>query len=132
MVARRKEKGQGLVEFALIISLLVFLLLAGIDPFFKAVNISLAKYYTFQAAREASIFLADGNHSCDAWVRAHMSDPTLLMGTSWTLTLSPCPTDPSWSQVSGSIVTATFNWEQRTLWWDGPWTGQMVTRDVFQ
>jgi len=132
MVARRKDKGQGLVEFALIAPVLVLILLLAIDPFFKAVNIALAKYYTFQAAREASIFLADGNHSCDSWVRSHVSEPTLLMGTGWTLAISPCPTDSSWSQVSGSTVTATFNWEQSTVWWHGPWTGQMVTRDVFQ
>jgi hypothetical protein len=128
----RKQKGQGLTEFALVLPILLVVLLFAIDPFFKGVNIALAKYYTFQAAREASIFLADGTHSCDSWVRSHVSQPTLVMGTAWSLNLSPCPTDPSWSQVSGSTITATFAWTQSTVWWPGPWTGQMVTKDVYQ
>jgi len=128
----RKEKGQGLTEFALVVPILLMFLLFAIDPSFKVVNIALGKYYTFQAAREASIFLADGTHSCDSWVRNHVSEPTLLMGTAWTLAITPCPADPSWSQVSGSTVTATFDWTQNTVWWHGPWTGQMSTRDVFQ
>jgi hypothetical protein len=131
-MVRTKEKGQGLTEFALVVPILLMLLLFAIDPFFKGVNIALGKYYTFQAAREASIFLADGTHSCDSWVRSHVSEPVLLMGTAWTLTISPCPADSSWSQVSGSTVTATFAWTQSTVWWQGPWTGQMETLDVFQ
>lgn len=131
-MVRMKEKGQGLTEFALVLPILLMFLLFAIDPFFKGVNIALGKYYTFQAAREASIFLADGTHSCDSWVRGHVSEPVLLMGTDWTLNVSPCPADSSWSQVSGSTVTATFAWTQSTVWWHGPWIGQMETLDVFQ
>jgi len=143
-MVRKSEKGQGLVEFALVISLLVMLAVGGLDFAFKYSNMQAAQDYAHQAARQASIYLNSGGYSCDSWVRSHMSQPVLL-GVDpggWTLTLTGCPTDPSWSQVSGSPVTATLTWHQDLVWWSetGDWgwlgrtlaNGSVTMKDFYQ
>lgn len=136
---RKKDKGQGLIEFALVILLLMVAALSGIDILFRYANQTLGQYYAYQAAREASIYLNYGTVSCDAWVRSHMSEPILIMGDTWSLTLTGCSTDSSWSQVSGSPVSATFTWHQQMVWYSEAGfpgnllaNGTVVMHDVFQ
>ena len=120
MVKKGKtEKGQGLVEFALVIAILIVTFLNVIDFVFRFANEEQSRYYAFQAAREASMYLNTGGYSCDSWVRSHTPTPILWMvgEGDWTLTLTGCPADPSWSQVSGTPVSATIAWHQDTVWW---------------
>lgn len=137
----KNQKGQGLVEFALVITVLLLAALGIMDFVFRFANQELAQYYSFQAAREASIYLNTGSYSCDSWVRSHIPQPILLLvdDGDWTLTLTGCPTDPSWSQNSGWPVSATVTWHQRTVWWSESGAigtvlanGSVTMHDVYQ
>jgi hypothetical protein len=140
-MVEKSQKGQGLVEFALVITLLILAALGGLDFAIRFANQELAQHYAFQAARQASIYLNDGTHSCDTFVRNHMSDPILFLVDTgdWQLTLTNCPTDPSWSQISGSPVSATITWQQKTVWWpqdsgigQAVANGTVVMHDIYQ
>jgi hypothetical protein len=141
MEVRGKEKGQAMVETAVILSIVLLTILGLVDPVVRAVNVGMAFYYTFKAAREASIFIADGTHTCDQMARnaafGPAGAPILMMvdtsdPTAWSLTISPCPNDPSWSPSSGVSVKATFTFVEKTIWWTGPWNGSVSHSDVFQ
>lgn len=133
-----KQKGQAMVEFSLVLTLVLLILLGLIDPFFYGVNIAIAKIHSYQAAREASIFIADGTHSCSYMAQRVVGTPILLMvdtndPANWDLTVDPCLDDTSWSPSSAVPVKATFKWNnQKTIWWSGPWSGEMFTSNVFQ
>lgn len=141
-MVEKAQKGQALVEFGLVLTILMLVAVGGLDFAFRLQNTQLAQHYAFQAAREASIYLNDGSQSCDAFVRSHISQPSFILveAGDWTLTLNGCPDDPSWSQVSGTTVTATITWTQDTVWWQedtpyiGYWLthGEAVQKDIFQ
>ena len=138
----KKSFGQALTEFALVVPIFLMIVLFLLDPAIATFNHAIAKYVTFKAAREASIFLAGsaGDTCYQEAIEAAYGNfgvPPLLMvdlndSSAWNMQIDPCPDDPSWSPTSGSFVTATLTWNQdRIFAFD--FTGQQeVMEDVFQ
>lgn len=136
----KKQRGQALVETGLIMPVVLVAILMLTDLAFFGINQGLGWYYSFKAAREASIFLQDGTKSCYQEARNAAfgglgGAPALFMvgmpGTSWEFTVEPCPDDSSWSPSSNVPVTATLRWHQKAVWW-GNWDGDVFATDVSQ
>lgn len=133
----RRTRGQNLIEFSLTIPILLMIIILALDPFFFAFNLAIAKYYSFYAARAASIYLFDGSNNCleEAEEAADIGGApqifNLVSGT-WGLNMSAnCNADALPTPV-GEVVTATITFQMSTIWWGGTWTGTMATSNVFQ
>lgn len=134
----KKQKGQSFVEFSLILPLALILLLLFLDPAIALANNMIGSYVAFKAAREASIFIADGTDTCyqEATEAAFgsFSAPPLIMvdAANWSLEVDPCPDDPSWSPSSQTIVTATLKWDQDRIFAWNFYDQSIKVQDVFQ
>jgi len=129
-----RSRGQSLVETTLVLPIIIMVLLFSIDPFLFAVNLALGKYYTFQAAREASIYMADGTHTCQQMANRVVGagPPFLMVDTGgWSMTVTPCPNDTGWTTPTGQFVTATIIFHQKRVFWISP-TGTVISQDIFQ
>ena len=126
-----RQRGQGLIEFALVISLILLVILAMVDigPF--VFDYFMAKDISAKAARAASIYTPDGYRTClmDA-SRAAGSQPMLMRAT-WILTVSDeCDNNPLSTIPKRTPITATVSityWP--SFWGQGPWEVNASTID---
>lgn len=142
MEMKRSQKGQSLVETGLILPIVLVVMLVVPDLVLLIFNHGLAFYYAFRAAREASMFIADGTHTCDQMARSaafgSLGKPVFMMvdiddSTKWSLDITPCPDDPSWSSSSGVDVKATLTFEEDVMGiLHGPFHGSIFHIDTFQ
>ena len=137
----KKEKGQSLVEFSIILPLALMLLLSLIDPAIAIANHLIGKYVAFKAAREASIFIADGSDTCLQEAReaafGFFGVPPLIMvdlndPSAWSLEITPCPDDPFWSPTSQVDLVATLTWNQGKIFAYDFSNQSIGMEDVFQ
>ena len=126
-----RNRGQGLVEFALVIPLVLLMILAMVDigPF--VFDYFVAKDISAKAARAASIYRPDGYRTClsDA-VNAAGTQPMLMRAT-WALSMSAeCDANPLSTVPRRTPVTATVNVVYHPIWWgQGPWEVNAFTID---
>lgn len=117
-MVRENEQGQGLLEFALVLPLLLFLVIGLVELGIMGWNYAASRIIVGQAVDEATAFKADGTHTCyqNVMDRAFgaFSGPYLLnvAPENWTLEVLPCPDDPSWSPSTDQEITATLDWKQ--------------------
>lgn len=132
----KSQRGQAMVEFALMFILFLVILLGPWDPVFFAANIAVSRQYAFMAAREAAVYKVDNIHTCQQMAqRVVGSAPDLFLPASWSLTVTPCPADiTNWTPPTGQPVTATFTFVQKTVFWNisGGWTRSVSATDYFR
>ncbi len=133
---KKKQKGQAIVETALVLPLFLLLILGALDPFLFGMNNAMAKVYTYQASREATIWIAGDTQTC--YDRSHAilmdgEDPGLVQVSSWTFAIYPCPNDPYWTTPTGDMVLATFSFDYTPFFWPtADWHGSVSTQAIFQ
>jgi len=131
-----KQKGQAIVETAIMLPIILVLILGAIDPFLFGMNNAMAKVYTYQGAHEATIWIAGDNQTCYERSHAILSDgvdPGLVQVSSWTFAIYPCPNDPYWTTPTGSEVLSTFEFDFTPFFWPtADWHGGVSTRGIFQ
>lgn len=130
----KSEKGQALVETALVMILICFALLMALDPFILGLDTAMAKIYTYQAAREATVWMTGDSHTC--YARAHGvvdGDPMLPYTTNWSLSVYPCPNDYQWNVPSHEQVVARMEFDYVPIFFPGgPWHMEVETVGIFQ
>lgn len=137
MKKQYRSKGQALVEFSLVFSLLVMIILFFIDPCLYLFNLHTAEQYASMAAREASVYKADGTHTCKQMVNnvIGLGPPFIMVDPgNWSLTVAPCSNDPSWTTPTGTYVVATMTFHQEQVFsqWLLPETAKVILQDIFQ
>jgi len=105
----RRQGGQALVEFALVIVLYMIIILGMVDVAPLLFNVYTAKQMAHRGARAASIYLADGSRSCYNDAIAAIGNPWLLNASwspsvSWNCTSSPFDTLAPGEEVTVSIL----------------------------
>lgn len=114
------EKGQGLVEFSLVVVYLVISFLLAVDPLMNIANHNIASRIVDKASHEASIYFADGVSTClqeaTKAAFAPFSDPQLFsIKDDWTLEITPCEDTSGWSPPGLVPVKATFTWNHKRM-----------------
>mgnify|MGYP001616923597 CR=1 FL=1 len=104
-----KERGQGMVEFALLLSFLLILLGGMISFAVVLSDYGAASDSAQKAAHAAAIFFVDGSRkSCYDRAIAAAGNPNFLMAKPVSFTIAPCDTNPDWIGPSRQPVTATW------------------------
>jgi len=127
------EKGQGLVEFSLVVVYLVIWFLLAIDPLMNIANHNIASRIVDKASHEASIYFADGYSTClqvaTEAAFAPLSGPLLFsIKDDWTLEITPCEDSSGWSPPSRVPVKATFTWNHKRMF---AWNFTTQIEEVF-
>ena len=124
-----RQKGQGLVEFALILPIAMVVILALLDIAFGLFNYTQAKHITARGARAAALStMPDGVTSCTARVAPLMDGNNYLLSDSvWDVT--NCPSDAMIGIAQGSPVTVTVTLSYSTVFLPGPWAIVASTTD---
>ena len=118
-----KQRGQSLVEMALVLPILLLLLVGSADLFGALADVAIAKHMTSVAARGAALStLPDGITSCQARVDSLMSGDYFFLAD-WSYTVTNCPSNPFEGIVQGSqtSVQIVLNYHPAFLPGD-PWT----------
>ncbi len=106
---KNTEKGQGLVEFALIFPLLFMLIMGIISMGILFHDVARANDTAHDAVHAAAIHIVDGSgKSCYDRAMKALGDPFFLMVESHTFTIAPCSSDPYWIGFSGAQVVGTW------------------------
>lgn len=112
---KKKEKGQGMVEFALVLPIMLFIA-TGIAALFYLFGVAMTAHNAIsEAGRAAQVWRPDGVSTCVGNVTAAVEriTPFFDLATD-TITFSEnCSTDP-WARIpSGNLVelTIVINWE---------------------
>ncbi len=107
---KKRENGQGLTEFALVLPLLLMLLfgIVAMGIFFH--DVARANDTAHDAVHAAAIHIVDGSgKSCYDRAMKALGDPFFLMVESHTFTIAPCSSDPYWVGFSGAQVVGTWD-----------------------
>lgn len=111
----KKEKGQGLAEFALILPLIMFIIL-GITVLFQLYAVVVISHNAVsEGGRAAQVWRPDGTSTCVDVVAAAVAriSPFFDPASDTITTSENCSTDP-WARIpSGDLVdvTVVVNWE---------------------
>lgn len=111
---RKLQRGQGLVEFALVIVVLIGLTLGVIDfaPLFG--DFYMAKQMSARGARAASIYLPDGTRDCLSDAINAIGNPPLI-SADWNYAISAnCDGNPLSTHAPGENVTVTISVDYTT------------------
>ena len=113
-----ESKGQGLVEFALLLSLFGIVLLGMIDPAFALFDIAVAKTMSGRGARAAAIYMPDGTRTCYGDVQNALGTPGLIMAD-WTETVTyNCNSNPLDTHAPGEDVMVEVEVTYRPMFWN--------------
>lgn len=125
------RRGQGLVEFALVLPLIMLVVLAMVDVGPFVFNYFLAKDMSARAARAASIYSPDGYRTCLGDATEAAGTQPMLMRASWTLTVSSeCDGNPLSTIAVRTPVTASVHISYSPMFWGrGPWEVEPYTID---
>jgi len=126
-----KTKGQGLVEFSLVMPIIMLVALAFVDigPF--VLDFFTAKLMSARAARAASIYIPDPtNRTCLGDATNAAGDASLIRA-SWSLTMSDnCDASPFSTLAKREEVRADVHLEYwPSFWGGGPWEVTPYTID---
>ena len=120
----RRQRGQALVEAALIIPLILLLILGTMDIFPAAANVLVAKNLSARGARAAAIALPP--EDCPTLVANAIGTPALLFAD-FTYT-TPCVSGQYVPQLAPVTVSVTL--EYHPSFWGGTWIiGPISTTD---
>lgn len=105
----KREKGQGMTEFALVLPLLLMLILGIFSLGILFHDWAQANDSAHDAAHAAAIHIVDGSgKSCQDRAMEALGDPFFITVESHTFTVSPCSDDPYWVGPSGAQVIGTW------------------------
>ncbi len=125
----KKQAGQGMVEFALVIVGFMMIVMGLIDLGPVLFDLSTAKQMSARGARAASIYIPDGNRQCRTDVENAVGNPGLLMST-WSLSVSGnCNNDPYTAIAPGEAVLVTVDLTYVPMFWDATWEFHLSTVD---
>jgi Flp pilus assembly protein TadG len=125
----RKQRGQGMVEFAMVIVVFMVIVTGLIDLGPVLFDLYTAKQMSARGARAASIYIPDGSRQCRTDVENAVGDPGLLMST-WSLSVSNnCSYDPYTAIAPGEAVLVTVDLTYVPMFWDATWDFQLSTVD---
>lgn len=106
---RKKEQGQGLVEFALVLVLFLTLILAVVDLPILFFDMDLARDTGHEAVHAAVVHIVDGSgKSCYDRAIEALGEPAFLMARGSVFTIEPCSDDPYWVGPMGGQVVGTW------------------------
>ena len=125
-----KQRGQSLVETALVLPILLLILVGSTDVFLGAADVAIAKHLSARAARGAALStMPDGVTSCQARVDSLLTGEYFLLAD-WSYTVTNCPTDTKVGILRGSSVTVTITLVYHPSFLPGdPWNFVVVTTD---
>ena len=114
-----KQKGQSLVEFALVIVFYMLIITGIVDIAPLLGNLYVAQQMAHRGARAASIYLADGTHSCYQDAVNAIGNP-ILMSATWTSDISAnCDSNVLDTHAPGEIVSVRIVVDYTPLFWGG-------------
>ena len=126
-----KQKGQGLVESALVMPLIMVILLAlaDIGPFIF--DFFTAKWMSARAVRAASIYRPDPTFRTCLGDATEAAGDTFLIRASWDLTMTPnCDDSPLSTLAKREPIRADLHLEYWPIFWgEGPWEVTPYTID---
>ena len=129
---KKFQKGQGMVEFALTLVILIGIVAGMIDIAPAIFNVYTAKQMSARGARAAGIYSPDGYRTCENDVLAAIGNPWLISAT-WEVTISPnCDTDPLSTIPTRQNVWVQVEVTYTRLFWRGGagvWTFYLPTVD---
>ena len=125
-----KQKGQSLVELALVLPILLLILVGATDIFAAAADVLIAKHLTARAARGAALSTyPDGVTSCRERVDSLMQGEFYFMAES-TYSMTNCPTDAQQGIAQGSEVSISLILSYHPNFLPGdPWMFNVITKD---
>ncbi len=119
MKNKRGWRGQGLVEFAMIIMLLIGTVAAVVDVFPLVGDWFVAKEMSARGARAASIYLPDGTRTCFNDVTNAIGNPSLPFAD-WTVSISGNCTDNPFATIPPrALVSVTVDVDYHPPFWGG-------------
>ena len=101
------QKGQGLVEFALVVGMMMFLVVGMSVLAMVFLDLHVADVSANAAIHAAQIHVVDGQ-SCYSEAMTSLGHPTFIMAQNATFTISNCSTDVNALGTRGSAITATW------------------------
>jgi Flp pilus assembly protein TadG len=102
---KQPQKGQSLVEFALVVVFFMGLVVLFVDFSPLAFNLYMSKQLSARGARAGSVYLADGTRTCSQDVLNAIGDPWLPFST-YTVEISePCNGNPLETIAAGTPIT---------------------------
>ncbi len=123
MVYRSKERGQAMVESALMLPVLLLILLATIDIWPALGNLVVAKNLSARGARAAAIALPPDD--CPTLVANAIGTPDLLFAEmSYTV---PCVSGQTFAQ--GEEIELVVHLDYHPGFWGGTWSLDLSTTD---
>lgn len=126
----QSQNGQGLVEFALTLVILIIVVAGMIDVAPLIFNLHAAKQMSARGARAASIYAPDGIRTCYDDAVSAIGNPWLL-SAAWEATVSGnCDRNPLSTIPSGQNVRVDVRVDYTPLFWrTGLWTFTTSTVD---
>lgn len=123
MKYRNRQRGQALVESALVLSLFLVLILGTIDIWPALADLVVAKNLSARGARAAAISLPPDD--CPTLVTNAIGTPELLFADmSFSM---PCYSGQTFA--SGEPITVTVTLDYHPSFWGGTWTLSVSTTD---
>lgn len=101
------QKGQGLVEFALVATMLMFMVVGMVVLGLVLLDLHVADVSANAAVHAAQIHVIDGQ-SCYSEAMTSLGSPTFILAEHATFTISNCSTDVNALGTRGSSITATW------------------------
>ncbi|HLD96675.1 MAG TPA: TadE family protein [Patescibacteria group bacterium] len=106
---RKKEQGQGLVEFALTLPIMLMVLLGIFEIGMLYSDLVQANASAHNAVHAAVVHIVDGSgKSCYDRAMEALGEPVFLMAEGSTFTIEPCSDDPYWVGPMGAQVVGTW------------------------
>lgn len=105
----RKERGQNLVEFMLILPILIIVIAGMIDLGPLVFDLFAAKQMSARGARAGSVYLTDGIRNCYSDAKNAIGDPHLI-SADWDSEISAnCDSNPLDTHAMGEPITVKIN-----------------------
>ena len=103
----REAKGQGMVEFALVVGMMLFLVGGMVSIGFVLLDLHMADVSANAGLHAAQIHVIDGN-SCLNEVMTAVGNPIFILAEEATFTITNCSTDVNALGVRGTAIVATW------------------------
>lgn len=115
----KSQKGQGMVEFALSLVVLIVIVAGMIDVAPIIFNLYAAKEMSARGARAGAIYAPDGFRTCHNDAMNAIGNPWLMSAT-WRASVSPnCDANPLSTIPSGQNVIVQITVDYHPLFWGG-------------
>ena len=126
----RLKRGQGLVEFALVLPILLLVLVASTDIFMVAANVLIGEHLSARAARGAALSSTpDGVTSCTTRVAGLLSGDYFIMAD-WDYSTTNCPSNPLSGIARGAPVSVLLTLYHHPTFLPGdPWIIELEAVD---